>query len=66
MSVVDSAGNAVSITTTVNTYFGSKVVSPSTGIVFNNQMDDFSSPQTVNYFGLAASPYNYPQVKQSL
>lgn len=44
----------------MNTYFGSKVISPSTGILFNNQMDDFSIPGTSNFFGLAPSPYNYP------
>jgi gamma-glutamyltranspeptidase len=61
LSVLDKWGNAVSITSTVNTEFGSKVISPSTGILFNNQMDDFSIPGSPNYFGLAASPLNYPQ-----
>ena len=56
-------GNAVAITSTVNTYFGSKVVSPSTGIVFNNQMDDFSSPASPNFFGLAPNVNNYPEVR---
>lgn len=60
LSVVDAQGNAVALTSTINTYFGSKVVSPSTGILFNNQMDDFSIPGASNYFGLAPSPYNYP------
>jgi len=60
MVVVDSSGNAVSLTSTINTYFGSKVVSPSTGIVFNNQMDDFSNAHAPNYFGLAPSPTNLP------
>lgn len=61
LSVVDRWGNAVSMTSTVNTYFGSKIISPSTGILFNNQMDDFSIPGAANYFGLAPSPYNYPE-----
>lgn len=60
ISVVDRHGNAVAMTTTVNTYFGSKVISPSTGILFNNQMDDFSIPGASNFFGLAPSPFNYP------
>lgn len=60
MVVVDRSGNAVSLTSTVNTYFGSKVVSPSTGIVFNNQMDDFSNSHSANYFGLAPSASNLP------
>lgn len=38
ISVVDSKHNAVSMTTSVNTVFGSLVVSPSTGILFNNQV----------------------------
>ena len=61
LSVVDAQGNAVALTSTINTYFGSKVVSPSTGILFNNQMDDFSIPGASNYFGLAPSPFNYPE-----
>lgn len=73
LSVIDNDGNAVALTSTVNTYFGSKVVSASTGIVFNNQMDDFSIPPplksseaasgTANYFGLFPSPLNYPEVR---
>ncbi|KAL1290110.1 hypothetical protein HN51_058493 [Arachis hypogaea] len=44
LSVIDLDRNAVSMTTTVNAYFGSKILSPSTGIVLNNEMDDFSMP----------------------
>ncbi|XP_039044957.1 glutathione hydrolase 1-like [Hibiscus syriacus] len=44
VSIVDANGNAVSITNTVNAFFGSKILSPSTGIVLNNEMDDFSMP----------------------
>lgn len=32
------------------------------GILFNNQMDDFSIPGAPNFFGLAPSPLNFPQV----
>jgi gamma-glutamyltranspeptidase len=39
LSIIDAKGNAISLTSTVNTYFGSGVVSESTGIVLNNQMD---------------------------
>lgn len=58
-SVVDKDRNTVTMTSSVNLAFGSKVVSPSTGIVLNNQMDDFSSPGRVNYFGLHPSESNY-------
>lgn len=44
VSIVDFERNAVSMTNTVNSYFGSLILSPSTGIVLNNEMDDFSMP----------------------
>ena len=34
-------------------------MSPSTGIIFNNQMDDFSTPNTVNNYGIPASEHNF-------
>ena len=58
-SVVDKNGNAVAMTSSVNTYFGSNVFSSSTGIVLNNQMDDFASPGRPNFFGLHPSEANY-------
>lgn len=60
LSIVDSHGNAVSLTTTVNLLFGSLVHDPITGVIFNNEMDDFSQTGRSNSFGLAASRYNYP------
>ncbi|AQZ13216.1 ECM38 (YLR299W) [Zygosaccharomyces parabailii] len=60
LSIVDSHGNAVSLTTTVNLLFGSLVHDPVTGVIFNNEMDDFSQAGRSNSFGLAASRYNYP------
>jgi gamma-glutamyltranspeptidase/glutathione hydrolase len=58
-SVADAAGNWVACTATVNTTFGSKVVIPGTGVVMNNQMDDFSAqPGATNYFGLVGAEAN--------
>ena len=39
--------------------FGSMVIGRRTGIIFNNQMNDFSAPGTINIYGLAASSTNY-------
>ncbi|KAJ7072338.1 gamma-glutamyltranspeptidase [Mycena amicta] len=60
-SVVDKAGMAVSLTSTVNLIFGSQVLDPETGVILNDEMDDFSVPGTPNGFGLYPSPYNYPE-----
>ena len=59
LSVVDAEGNAVSITTTVNDNFGSGFVPPGTGIVMNNQMDDFSVvPGLPNMYGVVGGVAN--------
>ncbi|KAF9647325.1 gamma-glutamyltranspeptidase [Thelephora ganbajun] len=60
-SIVDKNGMAVSITSSVNWVFGSQVLDPVSGILLNNEMDDFSIPGTPNGFGLYPSPYNYPE-----
>ena len=58
-SVIDQYGNAVSNTTTLNTAFGSGVVIDGTGILMNNEMDDFSSsPGVENYFQLLGNQAN--------
>ncbi len=59
IAAADAEGNWVAITTTVNTSFGSKVVIPGTGVVMNNQMDDFSAQVGVaNAFGLVGYDAN--------
>lgn len=58
-SIVDEEGNAVSITTTLNGGYGSKVIVSGTGIFLNNEMDDFSAkPGTPNMFGLIGAEAN--------
>jgi len=57
--VVDSEGNAVAATETINWYFGSLIVVPGTGMVLNNEMADFVAPQTVtNAYGMAIGDQN--------
>jgi gamma-glutamyltranspeptidase / glutathione hydrolase len=59
LSTADSEGNWVALTATVNTTFGSKVILPGTGIVLNNEMDDFSAqPGRTNFFGLVGAEAN--------
>lgn len=59
IAVADKEGNWVAITTTLNTSFGSKVVIPETGVLMNNQMDDFSAqPGVPNVYGLVGSEAN--------
>ena len=48
----------MSLTTTVNLYWGSQVMTED-GIVLNDEMDDFSSPGLTNAFGFAPSPVNF-------
>lgn len=59
LAAADREGNIVAITATVNTTFGSKVIVPGTGLVLNNEMDDFSiEPGVRNAFGLVGGEAN--------
>lgn len=58
-SIVDSYGNAIAATTTLNASFGSKLYSKKLGFFLNNEMDDFSAkPGTPNLFGLIGADAN--------
>ena len=58
-SVVDGAGDAVAVTTTLNDTFGSRVTSEKLGFLLNDEMDDFASKQGVpNAYGLIQGPAN--------
>ncbi len=66
-SVIDKEGNAVSVTTTINSGYGSGITVTGAGFILNNEMDDFSSkPGVPNMFGLigneanAVEPYKRP------
>ncbi len=58
-SIVDTFGNAVSVTTTLNAAYGSKLYASELGFFLNNEMDDFSSkPGVPNMFGLIGAEAN--------
>ena len=59
ISIIDKEGNAVAITTTLNGYYGSKVVVAGAGFFLNNEMDDFSiKPGVPNMFGAVGGEAN--------
>ncbi|MEE2830221.1 MAG: gamma-glutamyltransferase [Myxococcota bacterium] len=59
LSVLDEDGNAVALTTTINLHFGAKIADPGTGMVLNDEMDDFSArPGRPNAFGLTQGTNN--------
>ncbi|XP_014477462.1 PREDICTED: gamma-glutamyltranspeptidase 1-like isoform X2 [Dinoponera quadriceps] len=59
VSVLAQNGDAVSVTSSINYYFGSGLVSRRTGVLMNNAMNDFGIPSRLSYFGVPPSPNNY-------
>ncbi|XP_063225047.1 scoloptoxin SSD14-like [Bacillus rossius redtenbacheri] len=59
ISVLAPNGDAVAVTSTINLLFGAGVRSTSTGIILNDEMDDFSAPNITNAYGLPPFPNNY-------
>ncbi|XP_062542102.1 scoloptoxin SSD14-like [Armigeres subalbatus] len=59
VSILGPNGDAIGVTSTINDFFGAHLRSPQTGIIFNGEMDDFSTPGVINIFGVPASPANY-------
>jgi gamma-glutamyltranspeptidase/glutathione hydrolase len=61
ISIADARGGAASLTTTLNSWFGAAIVAPGTGVVLNNEVDDFSlAPGVPNQFGLVGEDANAP------
>ncbi len=61
-SIIDGEGNRVAATQTVNLLFGSGLVAPGTGVLLNNEMDDFAlKPGTPNAFGVMGFDANAPE-----
>lgn len=59
LTTADAEGNVVALTQTINTTFGCKMIVPGTGVVLNNELDDFSiAPGVRNAFGLLGSEAN--------
>jgi gamma-glutamyltranspeptidase/glutathione hydrolase len=56
ISVADDAGNVVALTTTVNRTFGAKLTGTKSGVVLNDELDDFTKQKDVAAFGLKQSP----------
>lgn len=58
-SILDSLGNRAGVTQSINFWFGSGIVPPGTGVLLNNEMDDFTAaPGSANGFGLVQSEFN--------
>ena len=65
-SIIDGDGNRVAATQTVNLLYGSGMVAPGTGVLLNNEMDDFAlRPGTPNAFGVMGFEANAPAARQA-
>jgi gamma-glutamyltranspeptidase/glutathione hydrolase len=58
--VTDPEGNVVCLTTTVNAPFGARIVAPGTGVLLNDELDDFGLPEDVQGFGVVGLGPNHP------
>lgn len=61
--VADEEGNVVALTTTVNNAFGARVVAGDTGVVLNDELDDFTAPKDLQGFGVVGLGPNRPRAK---
>jgi gamma-glutamyltranspeptidase / glutathione hydrolase len=61
LSIADAEGNVVALTTTVNGIFGASIVPEGTGILLNNELDDFSHPDDIKAFGVVDGGPNRPR-----
>jgi gamma-glutamyltranspeptidase len=59
ISAIDSSGFSVTLTSTINLTFGSRLMTSKYGIILNNQMNDFGIPGNTNNNNTAPSPYNF-------
>ena len=59
IAAADASGLTITLTTTVNLLFGSELIVPETGVIMNNEMNDFSIPGQSNAFGFQPSPANF-------
>ena len=66
MTVADSDGLIISVTTTVGDVFGSKIIVPGLGMVLNDSMQDFSSKGVANWTGYEPSIANYSEFSAGL